>query len=193
MARSSAAVAARAWVALLGYVGLIYASLPVSRDVLIALNQRELMGWVLTASYFGAAVVVVYHVVFDVRLTDRVAFVALVILGSVIGALVLGMSIPEERMHFLQYGLMALLARYALSFWVRPGAQYGLAVVLAGLAGWGDELVQGVLPDRVYDPFDVLVNVVAAVLALAGYEALHNRLGWRPRSRPPSGPSDPAP
>lgn len=191
MARSSAASAVRAWAVLLGYVGLVYASLPVSRDVLIALDQHELMGWVLTGSYFGAAVVVVYHVVFDVRLTDRVAFAALVVLGSVIGALVLGMSIPEERLHFLQYGLMALLARRALSSRVGPGPQYGLAVLVAGLAGWGDELVQGLLPDRVYDLSDVLVNVLAAVLALAGYEALHNQLGWRPR--PPEDPAESVP
>ena len=176
----------------MAYVGLVYASLPVSRDVLIALDQHELMGWVITASYFGAVVLVVYHVVFDVRLADRVAFFALVGLGLVVGALVLGMSIPEERLHFLQYGLMALLARRALGA-RGPWAQYGLALAIAGLAGWGDEVLQGLLPDRVHDPLDVLVNVVAAALALAGYEALHNQLGWRPRAASPRPePTEPA-
>ncbi len=176
-----------AWALLLGTVGLVYASLPVSRDVLIALVQRDLVGWVITASYFFATVIIVYHVVFDVRLTDRVAFAALVVLGSIVGALVLGMAVPEERLHFLQYGLIALLARRALAFGSGPGRQYGLAVLLAGLFGLGDELIQAVLPDRVYDSVDVLINVLAAVLAIAGYEALHNQLGWRPKS--PSEPS----
>ncbi len=167
-----------------GYVGLIYASLPFSRDVLIALSQRELIGAVITASYFGAAVLVVYHVVFDVRLTDRTAFFALVVLGLVIGGLVLGMAIPEERLHFLQYGVMALLARRVLVR-LAPARQYGLAVLMAAAFGLGDELIQGALPDRVYDSLDVLVNVLAAVLALAGYEALHNQLGWRPTQGDP--------
>jgi len=179
------ASSARAWGIVLGTVGLVYASLPVSRDVLIALVQRDLMGWVITGSYFAAAVVVVYHVVFDVRLTDRVAFGALTLLGLVIGALVLGMEVPEERMHFLQYGLIALLARRALAG-ARPVLQYALAVLLAALFGLGDELIQGALPDRVYDPRDVLVNGVAAALALMGYEALHDQLGWR--RRPPAPP-----
>lgn len=169
------------WLVLLGYVGLVYGSLPWTRDVLIALDQRELVGTVVTVCYFGAAALVVYHVVFDVRLTDRVAFLALVALGAGVGGLVLGLSIPEERLHFLQYGLMAVLARRAVAPRVDGARQYLAAVALASVAGWGDELVQALLPGRVYDLRDVLINACSAVLAMAGYEALHNQLGWRPR------------
>ena len=176
-----ASVASR-WLPLLAYVALVYGSLPWTRDVLIALDQQQLVGGVITACYFGAAAAVVYHVVFDVRLTDRVAFGALVILGAGVGALVLGLSVPEERLHFLQYGLMAVLARRAVAPWRSGWAQYLAAVVLAAAAGWGDELVQGMLPGRVYDLRDVLINASAAALAMAGYEALHNQLGWRPRA-----------
>jgi hypothetical protein len=172
---------ASGWLPLFAYVALVYGSLPWTRDVLIALDQQRLVGGVITACYFGAAVLVVYHVVFDVRLTDRVAFAALVVLGAGVGALVLGLRIPEERLHFLQYGLMAVLARRAVAARLSGWAQYLVAVVLASAAGWGDELVQGVLPGRVYDPYDVLVNASAAGLAMMGYEALHNQLGWRPR------------
>jgi hypothetical protein len=178
---SRASSPALAWLWLLAYVALVYGSLPWTRDVLIALDQQRLVGGAVTASYFGAAVLVVYHVVFDVRLTDRVAFAALVALGAGVGALVLGLSIPEERLHFLQYGLMAVLARRAVAPWRQGWAQYLAAVALAAAAGWGDELVQGLLPGRVYDLRDVAINASAAVLAMAGYEALHNQLGWRPR------------
>ncbi len=171
---------------LLGYVALVYGSLPWTRDVLIALDQRELVGSMVTACYFGAAALVVYHVVFDVRLTDRVAFVALVALGAGVGGLMLGLAIPEERLHFLQYGLMAVLARRAVAPRVGGWRQYLAAIAIASAAGWGDELIQGLLPDRYYDLRDVLINALAAALAMAGYEALHNQLGWRPpRSEAP--------
>lgn len=171
---------------LLGYVALVYGSLPWTRDVLIALDQRELVGSMVTACYFGAAALVVYHVVFDVRLTDRVAFVALVALGAGVGGLMLGLAIPEERLHFLQYGLMAVLARRAVAPRVAGWRQYLAAIAIASAAGWGDELIQGLLPDRYYDLRDVLINALAAALAMAGYEALHNQLGWRPpRSEAP--------
>jgi hypothetical protein len=191
---SSRASAAYRWLPLLAYVALVYGSLPWTRDVLIALDQQQLVGGVVTACYFGAAVLVVYHVVFDVRLTDRVAFAALVALGAGVGALVLGLSVPEERLHFLQYGLMAVLARRALATWPLHGwAQYLAAVAFASAAGWGDELVQGRLPGRVYDLRDVLINASAAGLAMAGYEALHNQLGWRPRPARDDAPADDAP
>jgi hypothetical protein len=170
------------WLVLLAYVAIVYGSLPWTRDVLIALDQRELVGGMVTACYFAAAALVVYHVVFDVRLTDRVAFGALVALGAAVGGLVLGLSIPEERLHFLQYGLMAMLARRAVAARLRGWAQYLAAVALASAAGWGDELLQAILPTRVYDLRDVLINACAAVLAMVGYEALHNQLGWRPRA-----------
>jgi VanZ like family len=174
------------WLVLGAYVALVYGSLPWTRDVLIALDQQRLVGGVVTASYFGAAVLVAYHVVFDVRLTDRVAFGALVVLGAGVGALVLGLAIPEERLHFLQYGLMAILARRAVASRLGGSRQYLAAVAIAAAAGWGDELVQAVLPGRVYDLRDVLINASAAALAMAGYEALHNQLGWRPSPPPPS-------
>ncbi len=187
---SGAAASRSSWAALFGYAALVYGSLPWTRDVLVALGQHHAVGLLVTASYFGAAALIVYHVVFDVRLTDRAAFVALVVLGAGVGALVLGLSIPEERMHFLQYGLMAVLARRAVAPYLGPWAHYIAAVVLSALLGLGDELIQGLLPDRHYDTRDVLINAVAAALAMVGYELLHNRLGLR--SPPPTAGADPS-
>ncbi|MDH3523860.1 MAG: VanZ family protein [Acidobacteriota bacterium] len=172
---------ARSWALLAGYILLLFASLPVVRGVVIALRQQHLLGGAVTLLYFLAAVAVVYHVVFDVRLSDRIAYFALVLLAAMTGALILGLSIPEERVHFVQYGLLAVLARRALAWHVSPPRQYLGAFVIAAMAGWADELIQGVLPDRVYDLRDVAINAVAALVAIAAEEILHNRLGWLPR------------
>ena len=98
----------RSWALLIGYILLVFASLPFVREVVIALRQQHLLGAAVTLLYFVAAVAVVYHVVFDVRLSDRIAFLALVLLAAATGAMILGLSIPEERIHFVQYGLLAL-------------------------------------------------------------------------------------
>lgn len=182
--RPAGGSAARSWALLGGYVLLIFVSLPLVRGVVIALRQQHLLGGAVTLVYFLAAVAVVYHVVFDVRLSDRLAYFALVLLAAVTGAMVLGLAIPEERIHFVQYGLMALLARRALAWHVGPARQYAAAFAIAAVAGWVDELIQGALPDRVYDLRDVAINAVAALLALAAEEILHNRLGWLPRDQP---------
>jgi hypothetical protein len=145
------------------------------------LRQSHQLGLVVTLVFFAAVVGLVYYILFNVRLSDRVAFAALVLLAAAIGAMVLGLSIPEERVHFVEYGALALLARYALACHLPPSRQYLGAWLLASIAGWCDEAIQGLLPDRVYDLRDVVVNSVAALLTLAGDEALHNRLGWRGR------------
>lgn len=171
---------ARSWALLVVYILAIYASLPFVRGVVIALQQQNLLGGAVTLLYFVAAVAVAYHVVFDVGLSDRIAFLGLVLLAAVTGAMILGLAIPEERIHFVQYGLMALLARRALAWHWKPWQQYLGAFLIAAAAGWVDELIQGWLPTRVYDLRDVAINAVAALLALTADEVLHNRLGWLP-------------
>ncbi len=171
----------RRWFVFIAYLAAVYALLPFGRGLIIALRQQHLLGITVTLLYFATVAGVVYHIVFSVRLSDRVAFAALVVLALATGAMVLGLSVPEERVHFLEYGALALLGRWALEHHLPPVAQAAAAWLIASLAGWGDELIQLILPDRVYDLRDVAVNSVAALLALAADEALHNRLGWRPR------------
>ena len=47
-----------------------------------------------------------------------------------------------------------------------------LAIAIAGSVGVIDELIQALLPNRVFDPRDILFNVVAAVLAVGAIKAL---------------------
>ncbi len=173
--------AARSWVTVGGYVGALFASVPYARNIVVGLREQHLLGTSVTLLYFVAVVGLVYHVVFDVRLSDRIAFLALVLLALVTGSLVLGLAVPEERIHFLQYGLLALLCRRALAWHLQPRGQILGAVALASAAGVVDELLQGVTPERVCDGRDMIINAVAAFLAIVAEEALHNRLGWLPR------------
>ncbi|MCY4505718.1 MAG: VanZ family protein, partial [Acidobacteria bacterium] len=54
-----------------------------------------------------------------------------------------------------------------------------LAVLGTALVGSVDECIQYFLPDRVFDPVDVLFNALAAVMAVAASAAL----GWARRRR----------
>ncbi len=167
------------WVVLLAYIAGVFGMLPFTRKVLITLEQQHLLGAVVTGLYFLAAVVVAYHVIFDARLSDRVAFFTLVALAAIAGGLFMGLKIPEERVHFLQYGVMAWLARAALAARLPPLAQYVAALSLACVLGFMDEWIQGSLKGRVFDSRDVVFNAVGALIALVSYEALHNQLGLR--------------
>lgn len=166
------------WGAVVLYLAALYGIVPIAREISVALGQRHLLGLLVTLLFLLSAAGLAFHVVFNVRLSDGAAFAALAFLAGVTGAMVLGLAIPEERIHFLEYGFLTLLARWAFAARWSPGASYLAAAAFAALAGWGDEVIQYFLPDRVYDIRDVALNAVAAILAVAFDEALHNRLGW---------------
>ena len=88
----------------------------------------------------------------------------------------------------MEYGVVALFIHEALleraSHGRRVAAPALLAVGVTALVGVLDEVIQAFLPFRVYDPVDILVNVLAAVMAVAAALTLRRAGRWR-RSRGP--------
>jgi hypothetical protein len=116
------------------------------------------------------------------------------------GALFFAVRTPEEAMHFVEYGLVAVLFHAALAERRRGLELAGRtpiaalrrpavsALVLTVAAGWLDEGIQHLLPGRYYDLRDVAFNAAAAVLALAavvGREWARERDGFSMRSSEP--------
>lgn len=97
--------------------------------------------------------------------TGRVACLGAVALGYAVA--VWALPVPEERFHLLQYGLLAWLLSEALDGLpaLAGPRRDGVAVLLVTLVGAADEGVQWLLPNRVGDWRDVLINAAAAVLA----------------------------
>lgn len=92
-----------------------------------------------------------------------------------------------ERSHLVEYSVVAVLIYEALleraSQGRRVPAPALLALVMTSLIGVIDEGIQAFLPNRVFDPVDMLFNFVAAVLAIGASLAL----GWARRRARRSG------
>jgi len=71
-----------------------------------------------------------------------------------------------EGVHLAQYGLMSLLAVRALRGTAPQAVAYGGGVLLTVAASWGNELIQSMLPNRVYDLRDVALDGLSAVLGV---------------------------
>lgn len=86
------------------------------------------------------------------------------------------MSIPAERSHLIEYGVVALFVHEALAERASQGqhvpAPALLAVLLTVPVGVVDECIQLFLPSRVFDPVDMLFNALAAVMAVTSRSAL---------------------
>ncbi|MDY6974540.1 MAG: VanZ family protein [Thermodesulfobacteriota bacterium] len=72
---------------------------------------------------------------------------------------------PAERFHLVEYGVLVICTYWCLktriqSFWI-----YLIVTCYACLIGLLDELIQGILPNRVYEFKDITINWVSSLVA----------------------------
>lgn len=73
---------------------------------------------------------------------------------------------PAERLHLIEYGLLAFLSYRAFRFDFSNAYSYGLALLFSSVFGCIDEGIQYVLPNRNFEVRDVLTNIFASALGL---------------------------
>ena len=84
---------------------------------------------------------------------------------------------PAERLHLLEYGLMAFVLCRALRLDLPPRVANCWALGLTTVIGFGDETIQWVLPQRYFELKDVALNVAAGSLGLALTALARGRTG----------------
>lgn len=151
------------WTVIWFYILLIYLTLPLMRSVLNFLKEtigRDALGQTLNGLLllWGIALLVM-----AIRLGWRIMLHVAIPLAIILAASA-QLEIPEERFHFLQYGLLGVLVLKTCR--VQDWAAIATAAVFVVLVGTGDELIQWALPNRVGDLRDVAMNTVAGVLGV---------------------------
>ena len=159
---------------------LIYSSLYIARPAAELLRERNLLRLAVVLSFLAAGSLVAWRLL-ATRAGWRVLVTAGVIGAGYLALLTAIPMMPEERLHFLEYGVVAALVYLALrerrAGLVESGIDVGdrvarlpplaTAVVVTGIIGWLDEGIQAILPNRVYDVRDVTFNAVAALISVA--------------------------
>ena len=161
----------RLWLCALAVVAAIYLTLGLAGTLAGVLRDRNLLeGAVLLLMFVTVATIVGSGM--KGRPGRREVWVALGV-TAVYGMAVVRMGgSPEERTHLFEYGIVAVLVYQALAERARNGRRVPVPAVIAlvatALLGWVDEGIQWVLPNRVYDWFDVASNAVAALVGIVG-------------------------
>ncbi len=163
----------RLWWLALGTLILIYSTLGAARTVVEVLRGDNLLRLSVALVMAATAAVIAWRVGRQRPGRREVAVVALA--GVVYLAALLVMERAEERLHLLEYGLVAAFVFWALEE-RRVNAAFGgrswlWAIVATAAAGWLDEGIQHILPSRYYDIRDVGLNAAGAVLAVLTIEA----------------------
>ncbi|MBL8924460.1 MAG: VanZ family protein [Myxococcaceae bacterium] len=146
---------------------LIYATLGVVRVVSNALRDANLLRVTVGLVFGLAALGLVVLFARNPALRRPRTFGAAAALASVYALVLWPMDSPEERVHFVEYGLVGVLAFFALPLRWSDVKRGVVAAFVTAAAGWLDEGIQALLPSRYYDLRDVGFNALAGVLALA--------------------------
>lgn len=180
----------RLWLWALATVVAIFATLGATPSVAASLRERDL----LFGGLWALGLLVMTAVVVVVSWTRRPRLVEISLgLGifAAYGMIFARIRATEERTHLFEYGLVALLIYQALSERRREGDNLPpptlpppaiLAVLMTAMVGTLDELIQAVLPNRVFDPNDMGFNALAAIMAVAAAAAV----SWTRRRRQPT-------
>ncbi len=174
-----------AWIILGVYTALLYATLTLTNDLYRATFDWLGKSTVSQGIYAIAGLTALVLLVFAWLRLPRTpsAYATLGIIGLLTYYAMSLEYIPANRIHFFQYCPLTILGLEALRFRVRDRNVYLWTFLLVGLIGVGDELVQGMLPDRHFDTKDVVLNALAGLLALAfvGFAVREENYPWGKR------------
>ncbi len=176
----------RLWAWALAVVVAIYSTLGLARTWAGMLRRRDLLddAFLFSAFLIGAAIITL-----AVASRPNIAEVGVMLGVAAVYVMVLvRMALPEERTHVMEYGVVAILVLAALRERAGNGRRIPvpalLAFATAALLGVIDELIQLLVPARVFDPADMFVNAVSAAMAVVASVALRGaRLSGQKRRR----------
>ena len=175
----------RLWIWTLDVVLAIYLTLGLARTLATALGNSG-----IGEALFIICCLLVLATIVTQGLKTRPGGLEIAVALGVMAAYILvfvRMAIPTERSHLIEYGVVAAFIYEALRERASQGRRVPfpalLAVLATSLIGLIDECIQAILPSRVFDPVDILFNVLAAVMAVVTLAALDWARRWTSRTR----------
>lgn len=159
------------------YVLLIYVTLGYVRCLSDALRCRGLLGYVSMAIIFLLCGVVFARLR---QLSSRGSRRLIVILlGISVLSSLFFLPFPEERLHVVEYSILGWLLGWSLACSGKWPAWWGVGVLLAWLIGYGDEMIQCFLPNRVFDVRDIFLNGIAGMVGLVIFAIFAKEASWK--------------
>jgi VanZ family protein len=160
----------------------IYSTLSVARTVTNAIRDAGLLRASVGTAFALASAAVLALLLRNPALRRPRALVLLLAQAVVYALVVWPMESPEEKLHFLEYGAVAVLAFLALPPRWSNARRLAGAALFTLAAGWLDEGIQALLPNRYYDLRDVGFNALAGLMALTCFGLLR----WLAQGKAPA-------
>lgn len=154
------------WLWVILWTGMIYSMAAFVRPLCEYLRSMTMLNVTVTVAMAVFLSLFVGPLLKSFRaLTVPRKFLLIVVL-ALYAAGMMFLKIPEERIHLVQYGVLAYLVFQALIVDLSRQQSFGLAFLVTLGLGWGDEIIQSFAPGRFYDNKDVILNGVSGILGL---------------------------
>ena len=162
------------WLWVMVVLFVIFATLFVGRPLANLLENQDLQAifFLIGMVFVGATILI--HAVRKPRSGIELTLVLGIMAVYIMLFLRLGLA---ERSHLIEYSVLAILIHMALleRKKVKEGLRFPalFAMLLAFVIGVIDESLQLFIPERVFDPVDILFNGIVIVAAIGAYLLIH--------------------
>ena len=148
----------------------IYSTLFIGRPLIDFFSNQNVQALIFMIGMMLAGSAIIVH---GLRTNSgKLEWVIMLGLGSVFGMLLLRLGLAE-RSHLIEYSVLTVFIHQAIIERFQDKYYYfilaGVAFVIAFGIGVVDELIQILLPNRVFDGVDILFNGMAAAFAVGSY------------------------
>ena len=165
------------WLKVLIWTILIFISLPFIRIPAEWLRNHNLLIQTIYFAYFIFIIAISYIIVVKEKEQRIIVWISIFMILLVLLQLSKFMIVPEEKIHFLQYGILgyflfkAILhsiinSRKIYSFNTSVIVSGFLALIFCSFIGFLDEIIQYYLPSRVYDIRDIIWNSIGGLFGI---------------------------
>ncbi len=148
------------------YTIAVYLTIPFARSAATFLSEHGLLKYSI---YFLLSIFIITCccLIFKYIGFRLLNIISLAVFFPLYISIIQTYDVLAEKIHFIEYGVLAFLLYRALKKNIPSMLIYPVSLVIVFLIGWGDELIQYFLPERVYEFRDVLLNVLSGGLILA--------------------------
>lgn len=154
---------------LIGYVTLIYGTLSATPAFFDSIERifRSSFTTFIDAAVGLCVISVVFIFAKKLKGKPPLNYIGIAVILTIYAIwLIYYTPIIAEKLHFVEYGFLTYLALRAFRDLRPRWVKYQYTISLVALIGAGDELVQKVLPNRVCELRDMMINAIAGILAL---------------------------
>ena len=148
------------WLVLVGLIGIIYGTLPYGPNIIESLysciGKDEFNSIVLFIGLFGIIVSLVYSLSLSGFSKGHIGRIALA--AGILAYMAQFITIPAERLHFVEYGLLGMAIERVLRPHIRDMGRPFVGMLSVYFFGMGDEIIQWLLSNRHGEIIDVFLN-----------------------------------